>query len=125
MVAVVGAPAEGQFGQVPCAYHDAAFLAGHIHQNLGAFAGLGIFVGGVGFVERMLYILEVLGSSRHDGDFLTGDAEFFHEDVGVALGAAAGAEARHGDADDAAALPAQTVERTCGDQQGQSGIKTA
>ena len=44
VVAVVGCPAECQFGKVSRADDQAARLVGDVHQDLGAFASLRIFV---------------------------------------------------------------------------------
>ena len=47
VVGIVGAPSEGQFGEVACADDEAVALVGYIHENLGTLPGLGVFVGAV------------------------------------------------------------------------------
>ena len=47
VVAVVGGPAKCQFAHVARAHHEASRLAGSVHEHLGAFARLGVFVGQV------------------------------------------------------------------------------
>ena len=43
MVAVVGCPAQSQFGQVAGTNYQTVCLVGDIHQHLGAFSGLTVF----------------------------------------------------------------------------------
>ena len=44
MVAVIGRPAECQFGEIAGPYDESVLLVGDIHQQLGPFACLAVFV---------------------------------------------------------------------------------
>ena len=70
-------------------------------------------------------VLEMLGDGLGNTDLAYGDAQRLHQLQGVIIRAVGGAEAGHGDADDAAAVEAQLVESLHGDKQRQRGVETA
>ena len=45
MIAVIGGPAQSQFGHVAGADDHAAALVGNVHEHLGTLSGLTVFVG--------------------------------------------------------------------------------
>ena len=60
MIAVIGRPAQRQFGQIARANDQAAVFVGHVHQHLCALARLTVFVGHVVRVHVLADVLEVL-----------------------------------------------------------------
>ena len=47
MISVISCPSESKLGHIARADHDGIFFVGHIHKNLGAFPGLGVFIGDI------------------------------------------------------------------------------
>ncbi len=125
LVAVVGGPAQRQLAQVARADHQSPLHVGRVHQNLGPLAGLGVLVGRRAVRGVKPDVGEVLFARLADGYFACRDAQFAHQLHGVAVRARAGAEARHGDADDAPAVEAEAVERAHGCEQRQRRVQTA
>ena len=68
MVAIIGAPAQGQFGKIAGANHNAAHTAGKVHEDLGPFPGLGIFVSGIADSGIMTNIFKMQGNRILNGD---------------------------------------------------------
>ncbi len=125
LVAVIGAPAQGQLGKVSGAHNDAPYPAGIVHQDLRPFPGLGIFEGPVELGGIMSDIPEVLEDSILDGDLLCLDAQGVHQLPGIGMGAVRGAEAGHGDAIDIRSRTAHLVHRLHSHQKSQGGIQAA
>ena len=96
MVPVIGGPAQGQLGEVAGADHQAALHIGHIHEHLGAFPGLAVFKGHVLVFIGLADVLEMLAHSGADVDAAEIRAQGLAKDLGIAAGAAGGAEAGHG-----------------------------
>ena len=74
VVAVVGGPSECQLGKVARADDKPVHLIGHVHQNLGAFARLAVFIRHIVFVRIHADILKMLHTGFFDADFANGDA---------------------------------------------------
>ena len=95
MVSIVGAPPQGQFGEVSCADDNGVFYVGFIHQEAGTAAGLYVFESGVvelwGVVELFHFLFA--GLLYVDGFDL--DSQEFAETGGVFPGAGGAAEAGH------------------------------
>ena len=125
MVAVVGAPAEGEFGKVARADHHAAGLVGDVHQDLGPLAGLGVLVGGILDGGVVSDIRKMLIDRRDDGNFTPGDPERLHQVVGIGPGPFRGAKAGHGHPDDPLPAPAEPVEGEHRHEQGQRAVEAA
>lgn len=123
LVAIVGRPAQCQFAQVARAEDHAVLHVGDVHQDLCPLPGLGVFVGGRLFFGVESDIGEVLFAGFADGNFAGSDAQAAHQGDRVAVGAVAGAESGHCDADDAFAVEPEAIESPHGDQQGQCGVK--
>lgn len=85
LIAAKGAPAEGQFGEVARANDEAAELIGLIHQDLGAFAGLRIFEGGICGEGVVSDVGKMLGAGLDNGDFLEGESESLGESQGIGV----------------------------------------
>ena len=125
VIGVVGAPAESQFGQVAGAEHQPTDLIGHIHEDLGAFPRLGIFIGDI--VQR-LGVADVGEMTAHraiDGNDPQLDAEEFGQAFGIPPGAGGGAETGQGQGDDPFAVEPETLEGLDRHQQRQGRIEAA
>ncbi len=96
VVAVVGGPSQGQFGQVARTDDQTLGLIGQVHEQLGTFAGLDVFEGYVVTGRVVVDVTEVLIHGRLDVDGLGGYAQEFGQGQGIALGAIRGAGAGHG-----------------------------
>ena len=125
MVAVVGRPAECQFGEVAGSDHEAVLLVGDIHQQLGPFACLAVFVGHVMDGRIMVDVAEMLKAGFLDRDLFQCDAEGADEVASVSIGAVGCTEAGHRDADDLPPWHFQSVERHDGHEQSQGGVQPA
>ena len=125
VVTVIGGPAEREFAEVAGANDECSGLVGHVHEQLCAFACLRVFVGSVVYAGVVAYVSEVLCDGGGYADFTLGDAELGHEADGVVVGAVGGAEAGHGDADDAVAGIAEFIEGLDADEQRQCGVESA
>lgn len=87
VVAVVGRPAECQFGEIAGSDNEAVLLVGDIHQQLGPFACLAVFVGHVVDGRIVVDVSEMLQAGFLDRDFFQGDTEGTDEVAGVGIGA--------------------------------------
>ena len=125
MVAIISGPTQCQLRHIACTNYNSILLIGHIHQNLGALAGLRILVGNIVVLSILTDILEVLGNGLGDADFLDGYAQSLHQLEGVVIGAIGGAETRHRDTDDALAVESEFVERFYCYEQRQCRIESA
>ncbi len=92
MVAVVGCPAECQFGEVACADDEAVHLVGDIHQQLSALACLAVFVGHVVDGRIVVDVAEMLQTGLLNRNFFQGDTEGTDEVAGVGIGTVGRAE---------------------------------
>ena len=97
VIAVIGCPAQRQFGQVACADDNAAGLVRQIHENLCPFPCLAVLVCHIvnGFV--MPDVPEVLTDAVLDGDFPQGRTICLCQTAGVLIGAVCCAETGHSD----------------------------
>ncbi len=119
MVAVEGHPAQRSLGEIARAHHQPARGIADIHENLRAFARLGVFVGYAEIVWIMADVAKVLRNGGGDVDLAQGDAQVIGQRFGVAARARGCAEARHGNGDDALQRQREYVEGVYGHQQGQ------
>ena len=124
VVAVEGAPAEGQLRKVARADHQGALHVGQVHEDLRPFARLSILVSRVGR-SVVADVAEVLLAGGTDGDLAQGDALGRHQGQGVVVRAIGGTKAGHGDADDAFAGQLQEVEGGDGDHERQRRVESA
>ena len=125
VVGIVGAPAEGEFAEVACADDESTELVGYVHEYLGAFACLSVFVGDIVVGGVVSDVGKVLEAGFADGNFATGDSELLHEGLSVVVGAVCGAETRHGDADDVAAAAIEPVHGSDADEECECGVEPA
>ena len=125
VVAVVGGPSEREFAQIARANDEAVHLVGCIHENLGALTGLPVFIDDVVVADVVAQVFEMLLTCFGDADFADGHAQALHEVDGVCVGAVGGAEAGHGDSDDASTVEPEAVEGMNADEEGQRGIQAA
>ena len=73
MVAVIGCPAESEFGQIARSDDKPARFVGDIHQHLSAFSRLRIFVSHVGDVFVLTDIFEMASHRFRDINFSESD----------------------------------------------------
>ena len=125
MVAVVGAPAQGQLGEVPGAHHQAAALVGDVHEDLGPLPGLPVLKGHVVLAHGLADVLEVAADRLSDVDAPEGGPQALGQLHGVVPGAVSGAEAGHGDGDDVAGRAFHQVHGHAGDEDGKGGVQPA
>ena len=125
VVAVVGAPAQGQLGQVAGADDQAAVLVGDVHQDLSAFPRLAVFIGGGVVAGVVTDVSKVLHDRLADVHPAEGGAQQLTQLGGVVSGAVGGAEAGHGQGDDVRAGTTQHLHGVAGDHQRQGGVQTA
>ena len=124
MVAVIGGPSQRQLRQVARTHHESAQLIAEVHQNLRTLTSLTVLVGHVMDIRVVADVLEMLRHRLGNAYLAHGDAQALHQADGIAIGAAGGAKARHGDANDALAVVAQFIEGLYAYQQGQGGVET-
>lgn len=117
MIAVEGAPAERRLGEVSGADDESARLSGDVHEDLGAFARLGVFVGEVVLGGGVLDVAQVLLERGVDGCFAHGDTELLAEPFGIVARSRAGARAGHGNGVDAREAEAEAVECLDADEE--------
>ena len=125
MVTVVGAPAEGQFGQVSGADHNAVLLIGDVHENLGPLTRLGVLVGGIHHFRVVADVLEMLFHGGHYRNLTSGHTENLHQIHGVGFGAMCRAKTWHGDADDILSRESKLVEGHDRHQKSQRAVEAA
>ena len=101
VVAIIGGPSQCQLRQVACTNHNRILLISHIHQYLGALAGLRVLVGDIVNAGVVLDIAEVLGNSSSNADFANGNTQRLHQFNGIVIGAIGSSETWHRDTDDA------------------------
>ena len=73
MIAVIGCPAESEFGQIARSDDKPARFVGDIHQHLSAFSRLRIFVSHVGDVFALTDIFEMASHRFRDINFSESD----------------------------------------------------
>ena len=124
VVAIIGGPAQRQFGEVASTHHQCVELVGEVHEYLCTLSGLRILVGGVMGFHIVADILEMLLHGLGDGDFHLRDAQLLHQGDSILVGAVAGAEAWHGDTHNTLAVVAQLIEGPDTHQQSQRRVQT-
>ena len=125
VVAVVRGPAQGQFGKIAGADGNAPQLVGKVHQYLGAFPGLTVFIGNVPGLGGYANVLKMLIHRRADGNFHKFRAQPFRNDLGVGTGAGGGAEAGHGDGGNALVIQSAKIKGPGRHQQRQGAVQSA
>ena len=125
MIAIIGSPPEGQFRQIASAEDQAAVLIGQIHQDLGTFPSLTIFIGHVQFLRVLADIREVLGYRGGDVHLAKRGAVSLGQALGVAFGTAGGAKAGHGYRQNIASWAAQLFHSPHRYQQCEGGVQPA
>ena len=110
MVAVVGAPAEGEFAEVAGADDEAAFGVGDVHQDLRALTRLGVLISNVLGDAVVPDVTEMPLDGFRDGNLAGGDAQPGHQVDRVVFRAGGGPEPGHRDAEDPGAGESQLVE---------------
>ena len=125
MVAVVGAPAEGELGEVARADHDAADLVRLVHEQIRAAAGLRVLIRDVlhGLVSPE--VLQVLTRHRRDVDRLERHTESLAKQLRIALRPLRRPEARHRVGVDALPVEPEPVERLHADKQRKRTVESA
>ncbi|KAF5042462.1 hypothetical protein DSECCO2_512390 [anaerobic digester metagenome] len=119
VVSVVGRPSQGKLGQVACSHHQSIQLVGQIHQHLGPFTCLAVFVGDVQHLRIVTDILEMLSDGFRNRDGPQFNTQGLGKLYGIAFGTFGGTKARHGYRNDAASAQTQHIESPYTDQQGQ------
>ena len=125
MVAVVGGPAQGQLTEVAGADDQAPPLVGQVHEDLRALPGLGVLKGDGLVLHGLADVGEVLFHRLADIDLHEIRAQLHGQQFRVGTGAFGGAEAGHGDGQDALPVPAQHIEGQGGNQDGKGGVQPA
>ena len=124
MIGVIGAPAQGDLTEITGAQHNTAEVIGHVHQYLGAFPGLRVFIGD-GMVALIVSdIPEMQAYSLMNRDFPGGDVQLVHQCQRVLVSAIRGAEAGHGNSKDMRARQLKTIHGAAGSQQCQRGVQS-
>ena len=125
VVAVVGGPAQRQFGKVAGAHHEAAGAVGGVHQLQCPDAGLTV-------LERHVqhaFILPDVGKMAVDGvgdvDLGEADVQFVAQNFRIAAGALGGAEAGHGHGQHIGGGAAQLLHGADGHQQSKAAVQPA
>ena len=125
VVAVVGAPAQGQLAEVAGADDDAAGGVGDVHQHLCALPGLAVFKGDRVVLHLVADVPEVAADGVRNVHGPQGGAQLLRQDDGVVFRAVGGAEAGHGDGHDVRHGPVQHLHGKAGDQHRQGGVQPA
>ena len=95
VIAVVGSPPQGQFRHVTGTDHQTAYLVCHIHQDLGAFPRLAVFIGDILHIAVMPDIPKMEIYCLFDIDLPQRAAQRSRHQAGIIVSAAGGAETRH------------------------------
>ena len=125
MVAVVGRPAERELRKVARTDDEAVRFIGKVHEDLGAFPGLRVFIGDVVVVLIVADVGEMLPHRVPDRDLAKLRPRTFRQHAGVAVRPVGGPEARHRDAENAAPRQAEHIEGLDRNKERQRGVKTA
>ena len=75
VITIVCCPSKGQLTEVSCSNYHSIHLVGCIHENLGAFTCLAVFVGYIVYVDVMTDIVEMLCNCVANADFSDGNAK--------------------------------------------------
>ena len=125
VVAVVCGPPKGELAEVARADDESAQFVGQVHQYLCALARLAVLVGHVVNAHVVAYVHEMPLHTGLDAYLARRHAQRLHERHGIVVGAVGGAEAGHGNADDAASVYLQPVEGPNAYEQGERGVEPA
>ena len=125
VVAVVGAPAQGQLTEVASADDDAAVLIGDVHQHLGPLPGLAILKGDGVILHVVTDVLKVAADGGGDIYGFQGSAQLFRQDHSVVFRPVGGAEAGHGNGHNVRHGPVQHLHGKAGDEHRQGGVQAA
>ena len=126
VVAVIGAPAVRELGQVLRADVDAAVeLVGNVHENLRALTRLRVFIDDVAVFGIVADVLEMEHHALADVDDAHRRAKLLGHHDGVGLCAVGRAEARHGDGRDILRRQPQQLHRLGADDDGKRGVHPA
>ena len=125
MIAVIGGPAQRQFGQIAGAHHQTIGLIGDIHQHLCPFSGLSVFKGDAVIVKIVADIGKMGFYCITDVYGAEGNAQFLTKKLCIGAGAVGSAETRHGNSHNISAGSFQQIHGFYCHQQSQGGIQTA
>ena len=125
VITVVGCPSECELREISGSDYDAAGLVGDVHEHLRPLSGLTVLIGNIVNVDVVADVAEVKRNRLVEADLAEGDAELANEGAGVLIGTVGGAEAGHGDGDDAFSWKIQHVKSFYGYQKGERGIQAA
>ena len=119
MVAIIGCPAQCELRQVTRTKHETIHLIGEVHQYLGALTRLAVLIGHIMYFGVMVDVLEMLGHSSGNADFMQCHTQGFDHRTSVSIGAVGSAETWHGNGMNGLAVTPHAVHGTDGDQQRQ------
>ena len=125
MVAVIRAPAQGQFAQVSRADDKSAAAVGDIHQHLGPLPGLGVFKGDGVIVHIVADVLKVAADAGGDIHGFQHRPHPLRQDHGIVPGPVRGAKAGHRDGNDVRHGPVQHFHGKARHQHRQRGVQSA
>ena len=125
VVAVVGAPAQGQLAEVPGADDQTSGSVGDVHEHLGPLPGLGVLIGDGVVLRVVADVLEVAADAGGDVHGPQGGPQPLRQQHRVGLGPVRGAEAGHGDGDDVGGGPVQHLHGQGRNQHRQGGVQAA
>ena len=125
MIAIVSSPAKRQLGQIAGADDQTACLVGDVHQDLGSFSGLGIFIRNILDGRIVADIGEVTENSLTDRNLAQGGVLAFRQTARVLVGPVGRAETGHGDRLDTGTVQTQCVKCPYRHQKRQRGIEAA
>ena len=95
VIGVIRAPAKCDFGKVTRSNDNAAFFICQVHQDLGAFASLYVFVSHIELCRIVTDVLEMLQARGLDVDCSEFNAQEFRHRNSIVLCAFGRAESRH------------------------------
>ena len=125
MVAVVCAPAVNKLAEILRAHVEAVDLVGNVHENLGAFTGLGILKGDGVIVVSVADVVKVLIHGLADVNYADFGADLLGNNDGVGFCTGRGAEAGERAGNDVGGRKAHLLDRHRADHDGEGGIHTA
>ena len=124
LVAAIRGPAQCQFAQIACSYHDTVHLVRHIHQHKRPDTRLRVLIRNIAAINVVLDILQVLDSHVANRYLPMRDTQQLHHIQSVMIRTVTRAEARHGDTHHLRTVIAKLVSRKHADQKCQRTVQT-
>ena len=125
VIAVIGSPSQRKLRHVTGSYYQTSHLIGNIHEDLGSFPGLAVFIGHIMPVHIMTDIFKMACHRFPYINFTKFRPHLSRQSAGIIISPVRGPEAGHGYAMYAGPGYLKTVKCPHGHQQSQRGVKSS